>query len=421
MVHYGKLRLTELSIAVLVTVFVDGLSVAQTPSKDPFEVADISFLIPPSERSIRIAGSPGGQPILSKTLFEQFEDFIKRGHPDVADPYTELVVTGFRFDACGPLFPPDWNIKKCIFPNIRLIAQVYDKGAATNAALHMVFALGPTTADRVARELLQMKAGNAANGISTKGVPLSIHPAFNEANRSSARTREFERELEQLVRGLAVEERFFATAVMFTVHPSALPNPADRGVRERWVWQKATIGRHAGQIELDFGGIPGFEPDRKEQTLTANLNSRGGVEVLPPSTIENGGIPNSAISAILKENREFDWGHVQMAIDVTDTMDDPMRVTDASEDCVSCHVSSTARSYLLQDRRVNWIKRNNQFRFHAIDPELASSPNSDDAIWQITGGYRVMMFGFFKGRPSISQRVINETLLAAHLLNVNSQ
>ena len=257
---------------------------ATTPGVESrFDACDLSFLIPPSERSIRVSGNGNQNPILSKRLFEMFGDFIKQGHPDIEDPYSKLVITGFRFDPCGPVYPNDWDIKKCVLPNVRLIAQVYDKGKATTAALHMVFTLGvrvdqdrtgiqlgigfdPDVRRKAIGELLQMKAHNAAHGIVTDGVPVGIHPAFSANQRDSVRTREFETEFEQFVRRFAVENAYFTTAVMFTQEPSVLPGGELDG-KERWVWQKANVvrrnpqtGQPLAEPTLIFGGIPGFDP-----------------------------------------------------------------------------------------------------------------------------------------------------------------
>jgi len=373
-----------------------------------------------------------------------FGDFIKQGHPDIEDPYTKLVITAFRFDPCGPVYPNDGDMKKCVLPNIRLIAQVYDKGKATTAALHMVFALGvkldqertgiqlgvgfdPDVRRRVISELLQMKARNAANGIVTGGAPVGIHPAFSATWRDSARTREFEAEFEQFVRRFAVESAYFTTAVMFTQNPSVVPREESDG-EERWVWEKANVVRRnpqTGQLlavpTLVFGGIPGFDPNRTQQSLTANSESRHGTQISPASTIQNGGVPNSAILSILKPASEFDWGRLQEAVDVADTMDNPDRVFVQTDDCVSCHVASTARSYALRDGRLSWVKRSNAFKVDARSAGLNGSLSPEDAIWQSSEGYRVMSLAFFKGRPSISQRVVNETLQAARLLNRNSR
>ena len=77
-------------VAVCLASLAVNLAMETNASSDgAFDVGDLSFLIPPSERSIRVAGNPGGQPILSRRLFMKFDDFIKKGHPDVKDPCTQ--------------------------------------------------------------------------------------------------------------------------------------------------------------------------------------------------------------------------------------------------------------------------------------------------------------------------------------------
>ena len=107
-------------------------------------------------------------------------------------------------------------------------------------ALRRGVGFNPDIRAKAVRDLRQMKARNAANGIVTNGRPLGIHPAFYEAHRNSPRTRAFESEFEEFVRGLAKENAYFVTSIMYTEYPSA----ADRlESKERWVWQRANIVR----------------------------------------------------------------------------------------------------------------------------------------------------------------------------------
>jgi hypothetical protein len=50
---------------------------------------------------------------------------------------------------------------------------------------------------------------------------------------------------------------------------------------------------------------------------------------------------------------------------------------------------------------------------------LAGQLGQSELQWHRSSGYRVMSLAFFKGRPSISQRTVNETVQAAYLLNQN--
>jgi hypothetical protein len=422
----------EIPSKALILFALTFASAARGQSANTFDVVDLSFLIPPGENAIRIADSTKGRPILSEVIFNQFGDFINRGHRGVERPYEKLIITGFRFDPCGPIYPADWDIAKCVLPNIRLIAQVYDKGQTFTAALHMVFTLGvkvdqdrafiqsgsgfdPSIREEVIQEIQRMKERNAAAGIATAGAPVGVHPGFSPANRDTARSRAFLAELEQLIRRMATETSYFTTAVMFSEKGAE----NQLAGKERWVWQKGNVQRLAAppRIRIVPGGIPGFDPGSKEQTLTANLDSRGGVEVSPESTVENSGIANALIMSITKESSEFDWGRLQHAVDIADAMENPDRVLVQTDDCVSCHVATTARTYALKDARLGWVKRTNAFRFDAKAASLAGSLAREDTEWQSGSGYRVMSLAFFKGKPSVSQRTVNETLQAARLLN----
>src|SRR5207244_347695 len=93
-----------------------------------FDVGDVSFLIPPERCLIPLARKDAGGAIIGERLFGMLEDFIKRGHPGVDDLYHKMVITGFRFDPCGPEYPDNWDLNDphCVLPNIRIIAQAKD-------------------------------------------------------------------------------------------------------------------------------------------------------------------------------------------------------------------------------------------------------------------------------------------------------
>ena len=407
------------------------------PSPSKFDVSDVSFLIPPGNTSISVAGSDRRAPLLRKEIFVKFIDFVERGHPNLnADQvYENLVVTGIRFDPCGPKYPPDWDAKKCTLPNLRVIAQVLkDDGQPTNAALHMVFMLrdlrelkagkplDPALRDDVMNRLTNMKNGNTAAGISTNGIPAGIHPIFKVDRNTTPRVAEFEAELLDLLLKHCDENRYFFTAVMFTDQKSVSESG---GSQQRWVWQKGNIVRKpndAGGVDINlvFGGIPGMDPQIKEQTFTANTNSRDDALISPRSTITNDGNPNANIEAILRKQADFVWGDLQKAVDATEVVENPDRVLVQTDDCVSCHVSSTSRLYALRDRRLTWVKHRNAFQFLA-DRQLTTRMNPEDIEWQQRDEYSVMAFAYFDGRPSINQRTINESLQAAHLVNLLRQ
>ena len=400
-----------------------------------FDVADLSFLMPPSSRSIALTSLGGVTPRLTDKLRAALSDFKSRAHhPKVkGDPFDSLIVTGFRFDPCGPSYPADWSLDKCLQPNIRLIAQVFDGTSVTSAALHMVFTLGihfdpyrpsfdPMVRGEVIQELRGMKARNAAAGIVTDGSHVGIHPAFRADQRDSARSREFTAELKRLIEKHATSANFFVTAVMFT------EDLGKTSGKERWVWQKAGANfERTANTELVVTRRNILGVDGPEQTFTADLESRAGAAVVPPSNRGCNALPNSAIAGILKPRTELTAvgaeaqksidAELQAAIDVADRMDNPDHGSVPNDDCVSCHVASTASSYALHGERRRRIARSKAFSLDFRDAGLTGGIDDADAEWLRSDGYRVMSMAFFKHRPSISQRVVNETLQAAYILN----
>ncbi len=418
------------AMVVVEACISSSVQAAETP---PFDVCDVSFLIPPSMHSIRLAGGEGQRPLLSRELFENFEDFVKRGHPHLStdEVYKHLVVTSIRFDPCGPKYPEEWDLHKCVLPNLRVIAQVYKDGVTTNAALHMVFllrplsdlsvvdgkpqpnaALDPQMRDDVISQLASMKYGNASFGIVTNGVSAGVHPVFTYRHRDSARVPEFEAELTSLLKKYCVEDRYFFTAVMFTDEVFGASNPE----KERWVWQKANIDRSTGKIVFRFGGIPGFDPELKEQAFTGDRDRRSGGAITPSSTLSSNGIRNIAVEAILKNVAQINESQLPAAVDATDRLENPDHVLVQTDDCASCHVTTTAREYALYSSGNLSHDRTLRYEFKA-DSRLTSTLDETQYLLQRSNGYRVLSFAFFDGTPSVSQRTVNESLQAAHVVN----
>jgi hypothetical protein len=403
--------------------------------EQPFDVSDVSFLIPPSTRSVHLAGGSDQRPLLSRETFLKFDDFINRGHPQMTgdEVYNNLVVTGIRFDPCGPKYPTDWDIQKCVLPNLRVITQVYKGGRTANAALHMVFLLRPLSdlgivsgrpqptvpldpamRNGVISRLVLMKSGNSGSGISTNGTAAGIHPVFGHIYRNSARVAAFETELKSLLEEYCAEDRYFFTAVMFTDESYGSSNSG----QERWVWQKANVVHSpGGKIELRFGGIPGFSPELKEQTLTADRDRRSGVTVFPPSTLPEKGVKNAEIEAILKYVEDIDHSKLPSAVDATDRLENPDIALVQTDDCVSCHVTTTAREYVTHSLTVDSSNRALQYEFKA-EPRLTSTLDDIQYLLQRSNTYRVMSFAFFNGTPSVNQRTVHESLQAAHVVNL---
>ena len=273
------------------------------PAQVRLDVCDLSLLIPPGKFSISLSKEGEHGPILSRRLFDSLTDFKTKGHPNVANLYESMVITGFRFDPCGPAYPSDWDIKNplCSQPNIRLIAQPYVNGALKTSALHMVFALGvkvdqdrnsigkgigfdASVRDRAVTELKEMKLRNEKRGISTAGAPVGVHPAFAGMPGGDGTAAEFGQEFEQFVRKYALESSYFVTAVMYTVDPTSLADPKELDGRERWEWEKFFVlrgkdGKPLPAPILFQVSVPGISKNGGPllfQNLTADRDRRSG-------------------------------------------------------------------------------------------------------------------------------------------------
>jgi hypothetical protein len=360
-----------------------------------------------------------------------------------------MVITGFRFDPSGPVYPENWKLDdpRCVMPNIRIIVQARDGGKLATAALHMVFALGvkvdqdrpaifkgvgfkPAVREAAIRELQAMKRRNEERGITAVGVPLGIHPAFLSSTRDPQRSTAFARELEQFIRKYCNESNYFLTAMMFSVSPSVLRDPEELRGKERWEWQQAFVvhqGRDGQPLPapvLVQAPIPGTgtspETSSNWQHFTADWERRGGTKIEPIPNLVHGAIRLADLATLLKPVESRETTRLSTGIDVADFLENPDKVMVNTEDCASCHLAAPARLHALKHLPKNLaLKRTEAF---ALDPVAAGLTGrvADETRNLMAGeGYRVMIFAFFKGQPSIGQRTLNETLQAAHLLNRN--
>jgi len=411
------------------------------------DVCDLSFLIPPGKYPISVSKEGEHGPILSRRLFDSLSDFKAKGHPGVANLYESMVITAFRFDPCGPAYPSDWDIKnpRCSQPNIRLIAQPYVNGALKTSALHMVFALGvkvyqdrnsiekgigfdPSVRDRAVAELKEMKLRNEKRGISTAGAPVGVHPAFAGKVDQEGAAAEFAGEFEQFVRRYALETSYFVTAVMYTVDPSSTADPKELEGKERWEWEKAFVlrfgkdGKPLPAPVLVLVPIPGISTADKPlffQNLTADHDRRTGAVLSARSELAHGAIRNDDLTRLLKERGAIDKSDLQAGLDAADLMENPVSVLVQTEDCVSCHVTTTSRNYALNGALSTVLARNERFAFDASTVGLVSRLGDDAEASAVAEGYYVISLGYFKGKPSINQRTVFETVQAAYLINRN--
>ncbi|WP_165070251.1 hypothetical protein [Paludisphaera rhizosphaerae] len=413
------------------------------------DVCDLSFLIPPGPLSISLSKEKPGEflPILSRRLFDMFVDFRQKGHPKVANLYESMVITAVRFDPCGPRYPENYDIKDtlCTQPNLRLIAQPVVDGRPTTAALHMVFALGvktdqapeaifkgigfdPGVRDGAVAELKRMKARNLERGVSTAGVPVDVHPAFAGKTLDGPAAAGFVADLERFIRKYALESSYFVTAIMYTVDPSSTPDAKALEGKERWEWEKAFVvrfgkdGKPLPAPVLMLAPVPGIADGGKPltfQNFTADSDRRAGATLSARPSLEHGTIKNIDLLKLLDDRSPANPADLQTGVDISDLLENPTMAAVQTEDCVSCHLTTPGRTFALAHASAANVKRSLRFAFDAKAAGLVDSLGPDAEEAASASGYHVMSLAFFKGKPSISQRTVFETLQAAHLINRN--
>jgi len=73
----------------------------------------------------------------------------------------------------------------------------------------------------------------------------------------------------------------------------------------------------------------------------------------------------------------------------------------AGDDCASCHVTTTAREYVLHALIPDLQNRKVLYDFKA-DSHMTPVLDDSQYLLQRSNGYRVMSFAFFNGVPSIN-------------------
>ena len=396
------------------------------------DVSDVSFLIPPNKQnSIHISEEGPHGPILSKAFFGQFPVFSDKGHPGFKDLYEHLVITGFRFDPCGPpLMPEDLDLTQCILPNIRLIAQaVDDTGKPTTAALHMVFTLGvkynaaglpvgvdPDVRVAVFKELYALKSEMEAAGITTNGKPLGVHPALIGLTYASTARKDFYDSLRKLFNEYAHKDNYFVTAVMAQINP-ATPNldPPLAKEKTRWEWVQGRVHRDdKTALGIQIVPISGAVDTPTSQFFEANTGSRDGALLSKPSSVV---VEGAKISALVKMMKTKPGLNNQAGVDAGKIMENPRRIPVQQGDCVSCHAATTTMNYAFAVHDGWTYELSKMFLFDTRKAGITYQLDTDVAKRMEGPSYQVMSFAYQNGEPSISMRTLNETVEVVNMCN----
>jgi hypothetical protein len=215
---------------------------------------------------------------------------------------------------------------------------------------------------------------------------------------------------------------------MYTVDPSSTTDPKALEGKERWEWEKAFVvrfgkdGKPLPAPVLVLAPIPGIADAGKPltfQNFTADSDRRTGAALSSHSNLEHGKLKNDDLLKLLDDRPPASLADLQTGVDISDLLENPTKAMVQTEDCVSCHVTTPGRTFALAHAPGASVTRDLRFAFEEKSADLVDRLGPDAEEAAAASGYHVMSLAFFKGKPSVSQRTVFETLQAAYLINRN--
>ncbi len=384
------------------------------PAAGGLDVADVSYLWPvattPADVGALIASdapTDDGGPMLPAAAFQSILDAVRTTVVKDAAGFenrivfdsefeTELrkqptwKVVGFRVDPAA-IGHPETLTTFGVMPQLRLILQPVTLGGGRvvvhDMAAHVVFSYatgtGPFAADRAKFQALvdDLAALKADSPAPTTG-PLGVHPGLATKNAAFlGRVKAFVAKWTAPSRG-----RLFAMSFMGIDPP------------EPWIFF-ALVGKPDGTF------VPA--PQRPLGGSHAQMISfRGGVEIAPVSVGMNTGQAGKTISTAVLFNSDTKTRLEEPAAaglprplrrEVADYIANPTFTHVFNTDCVSCHTESTRRRALSLPDGDGTFRYVRPAGVSGVDPTVLS-----------VGPWNVRNFGWFNGRPAVSQRAANE-------------
>ena len=308
-----------------------------------------------------------------------------------------MLVTAFRFDPCFPKLNFD-NPASCQ-AQIRLSAQYFypaDSGVLSEASrdevsMHAFYNLSAQEAKEVVEALRKLKSESP---VPTEGKPLFIHPALQQGGMGSV----WGQKLKTMILKYAVKRNLVRVTGTGFVFDS---------------WPFFAYQFQNGDLVAE--DLQHLSAEDTVQSWTVMVEEPKLGMLTPQSNIEPGPLFFASAPALNQPG-------IQDQIDSLARVENPASHTPHSVDCVSCHISHMTKSAAIQKGLV-W---NSPFSYQA--PLGANTTNLTDTRIQAASG-NVVQFGYFLRNsnngglpghdplPSISDRVINESIEVARFLN----
>jgi hypothetical protein len=365
--------------------------------------ADVSFLLPLPRDEFQVKASDAGAKgeLLSERNFGQVPGFVKRGHPNVQDPYSKMFITAVRIDPCAPQVAADADPARCGNGLIRLVAQLVEKDRPpTDAGIHLIYKFD---ADEFAQVIEDVQELKRLSPVPTDGEPIGVHPGLRGLDgqdpAAKAASVAFGAKVKEFILKHVGKKNYFATSAMVTLDRSLTADKPPGSIT--WEWSIGVVA--LGQVtRLPVTGVSGIH-------FTQQFTARGRDGTVSP---ESKVVPEMA--AILSASPPAPDAN-PAAYNASFRIENPTLFTIPQGDCVSCHLSSPGR-IAAEGKFGQEITGVDKF----VSPAGVVSPMAD-GVRQLMGNqvYVVLNFAYFFGKPSVSQRTINETMEIIRFLNTS--
>jgi hypothetical protein len=369
---------------------------AQPLRAEHWDLNDVSILFPlPKRLDERLDGDlllrPGSQGAGGPLLPSKDLDLIPALTHSGDTAKSSLAVVGLRIDPCFPA-SLSLSLTRSIDPcrrQLRLIWQplvVVDGEISTlDAAVHSFYDLSQLEFEDLLKALLKLRASSR---VSTQGLALQVHPALVAQGLEGP----YGQQLRKLVMRFAGEKRLSRVTFM-------------------------TLEAH-NQM-WDFGGFD-IDGEKTTRIAIARVGTRlqsfvnrsqssdeflGGAKPQAPDD-------HDTFNRIL--TRSLDIANIDAVLhadlDAIYRIENPRVFSPEQIDCVSCHAAQTARDWSFS-KFPELFEAPNEFAFRSSDWNLTNSTGDSRTTRMLRA------FGYQGAKPSINQRVVNESAAVCESLS----
>lgn len=373
-----------------------------------WELNDVSILFPlPKEKdgsSFLLKTSDSGKngrlfPLNQREVISGLIIGFDRPEPD--DIYESVRAVGMRIDPCFKFTA--LPMEKC-HPQLRIVWQptagLGSKNATTfDGAIHSFYALSNLEFSALKKDLQNLKFKNAKYKVSTAGKPLHIHPAFlNNSRRHS-----FNNELKEIILKYAGEKKLVRFTFMKLLTNDLWWEFGGRDLNPAGFWTHTEIPKlDKNQDKQEFFNEESFKPTAMRGTVLPDVEGeRDNLKDL---------IPGYGM-----RNLEVEKQLMKEGITSINRIENPNIHHPATLDCVHCHIAEPTKIWMEKEKSETLKKVNHSQAAYIQD--FIGRHNLTNVTNDKSHNKSLRAFGYYKNRPSINQRAINETASVADFLN----